>query len=213
MPDAHLPEFQLHVRALSFAYAGQARRVVDLWSQDFGPGLVWLRGANGTGKSTRLKLLAGALAPQYGSAELQGCDLLRQPLDYRRQVAFVGAEPPPFEHLSPAEYFGFLSGLYPRADAAVWQQHIEGFGLQPFLDQPLRSLSTGTQHKAALATALALGTPLLLLDEPLNALDAASLTHLRKELSRAAQATDRLLLLVSHEELGVVPSACVELSA
>ncbi|MCV2421379.1 ATP-binding cassette domain-containing protein [Paucibacter sp. DJ2R-2] len=213
MPDAHRPEFQLHVRALSFAYAGQARRVVDLWSQDFGPGLVWLRGANGTGKSTRLKLLAGALAPQYGSAELQGCDLLRQPLDYRRQVAFVGAEPPPFEHLSPSEYFGFLSGLYPRADAAAWQQHIEGFGLQPFLGQPMRSLSTGTQHKAALATALALGTPLLLLDEPLNALDAASLTHLRGELSRAAQSTDRILLLVSHEELGVVPSARVELSA
>jgi len=213
MPDPQAPDFHLHVRALSFAYAGQARRVVDLWSQDFGPGLVWLRGANGTGKSTRLKLLAGALAPQYGSAELQGCDLLQEPLAYRRQVAFVGAEPPPFEHLSPAEYFGFLSGLYPRADAAAWQQHIEGFGLQPFLGQPLRSLSTGTQHKAALATALALGTPLLLLDEPLNALDAASLTHLRKELSRAAQATDRLLLLVSHEELGVVPSACVELSA
>jgi len=213
MPDPQAPDFHLHVRALSFAYAGQARRVVDLWSQDFGPGLVWLRGATGTGKSTRLKLLAGALAPQYGSAELQGCDLLQEPLAYRRQVAFVGAEPPPFEHLSPAEYFGFLSGLYPRADASAWQQHIEGFGLQPFLGQPLRSLSTGTQHKAALATALALGTPLLLLDEPLNALDAASLTHLRKELSRAAQATDRLLLLVSHEELGVVPSACVELSA
>jgi len=213
MPDAHHPDFRLQVRALSFAYAGQARRVVDLWSHDFGPGLVWLRGANGTGKSTRLKLLAGALEPQYGSAELQGCDLLRQPLDYRRQVAFVGAEPPPFEHLSPAEYFAFLSGLYPRADAAAWRGHVEGFGLQPFLSQPLRSLSTGTQHKAALATALALGTPLLLLDEPLNALDAASLTHLRRELARAAEATDRLLLLVSHEELGVVPSACVELSA
>lgn len=214
MTDApHPTDFRLQVRALSFAYPGQTRRVVDLWSQDFGPGLVWLRGANGTGKSTRLKLLAGALAPQYGSAELQGCDLLRQPLEYRRQVAFVGAEPPPFEHLSPSEYFGFLSGLYPRADVADWQQHIEGFGLQPFLGQPLRSLSTGTQHKAALAAALALNTPLLLLDEPLNALDAASLAHLRQVLARAAEARDRLLLLVSHEELGVAPSACVELSA
>jgi len=213
MPDAHAPDFHLHVRALSFAYAGQTRRVVDLWSQDFGPGLVWLRGANGTGKSTRLKLLAGALAPQYGSAELQGYDLLRQPLAYRRQVAFVGAEPPPFEHLSPAEYFAFLSGLYPRADAAAWRGHVEGFGLQPFLHQPLRSLSTGTQHKAALAAALALNTALLLLDEPLNALDAASLTHLRAQLQRAAEARDRLLLLVSHEEPGVAASACVELSA
>ena len=201
----------LHTEALSYAYGNSSRRVVDLWSQDFAPGLVWLRGPNGSGKSTRLKLLAGMLMPQYGSARLAGVDLMRQPLEYRRLVAFVGAEPPPFEHLSPAERFGFLSRLYPHADAASWRAHVEGFGLQPFLNQPLRTLSTGTQHKAALAAALALHTPLLLLDEPLNALDAASLAHLRGVLGEAALRRNRLALVVSHEELGVAPSACLEL--
>ncbi len=201
----------LHIEALSYAYSN-SRRVVDLWSQALAPGLVWLRGPNGSGKSTRLKLLAGMLQPQYGSARLAGVDLLREPLDYRRCVSFVGAEPPPFEHLSPAERFDFLSRLYPQADRASWHAHVAGFGLTPFLNQPLRTLSTGTQHKAALAAALALHTPLLLLDEPLNALDAASLAHLRGVLGEAALWRNRLALVVSHEELGVVPSACLDLT-
>lgn len=203
-----MPEPLLHIEMLSYAYSG-GKRVVDLWSQALAPGLVWLRGPNGSGKSTRLKLLAGMLQPQYGSARLVGVDLLRQPLDYRRMVCCVGAEPPPFEHLSPAERFAFLSRLYPLADRASWQAHVEGFGLQPFLKQPLRTLSTGTQHKAALAAALALHTPLLLLDEPLNALDAASLAHLRGVLGDAALWRERLVLVVSHEDLNVKPSACL----
>lgn len=195
----------LNVRSLSFAY--ERRRIVDLWSESFDAGLVWLRGPNGVGKSTRLKLLAGALAPQYGTALLNGrVDLLADPLAWRREVAWVSAEPPPFEHLSPAELFGFLSGLYPRAERERWESHIEGFGLAPFLRQPLRQLSTGTQHKAALAAALALGTTVLLLDEPLNALDDASLAHWRACMAEAAASPDRLMLVVSHEELGVAPT-------
>jgi len=195
----------LQTRQLSFAYTEQ--RIVDLWTQDFSAGLCWLRGPNGSGKSTRLKLLAGALVPQHGTAAISGVDLLQAPLAYRREVCLVSAEPPPFEHLSPAERFGFLAGLYPQADAQEWARHVDGFGLGPMLQQPLRELSTGTQHKAALAAALALRTRVLLLDEPLNALDAASLAHLRVMLAEAASAQDRLTLVVSHEELGVAPTA------
>ena len=199
----------LAIKSLSFAY--ERRRIVDLWSEAFDPGLCWLRGPNGVGKSTRLKLLAGALAPQYGTAVLKGHDLATEPLAYRRQVAWVSAEPPPFEHLSPAELFGFLGGLYPRADPEQWDAHVEGFGLAPFLNQPLRQLSTGTQHKAALAAALALNTSLLLLDEPLNALDDKSLSHWRDCMAQAAKSSDRLMLVVSHEELGVEPTRTLTL--
>ncbi|MDM4768400.1 ATP-binding cassette domain-containing protein [Pelomonas sp. SE-A7] len=200
----------LTAHSLSFAY--ERRRIVDLWSHEFGPGLCWLRGPNGSGKSTRLKLLAGALQPQWGSARVAGMDLKTQGLDYRREVAFVGAEPPPFEHLSPVERFGFLGRLYPRSDASLFERHVDGFGLRPFLNQPLRALSTGTQHKAALAAALALGTRVLLLDEPLIALDAAAQAHLQSVLAQAAAETGRLTLVVSHEALGVEPSAVVELA-
>ena len=200
----------LTLQSLSFAY--ERRRIVDLWSEAFEPGLCWLRGPNGVGKSTRLKLLAGALTPQYGTAVLNGIELGADPLAWRRETAWVSAEPPPFEHLSPAELFGFLSGLYPRADRRQWQAHLEGFGLAPFLKQPLRHLSTGTQHKAALAAALALNTTLLLLDEPLNALDDASLAYWRGCMADALPSNERLMLVVSHEELGVTPSHVVNLA-
>jgi ABC-2 type transport system ATP-binding protein len=209
MSTTQTPLLQTHL--LSFAYT--ERRIVDLWTQSFEPGLCWLRGPNGAGKSTRLKLLAGALAPQHGSASIAGIDLLQAPLAYRREACFVSAEPPPFEHLSPAERFAFLAGLYPNADAGEWARHVEGFGLSSLQHQPLRELSTGTQHKAALAAALALRTRVLLLDEPLNALDANSLVHLRQELAQAAAAPDRLTLVVSHEELGVAATAELVLGA
>ena len=124
----------------------------------------------------------------------------------RDMLVFARGDLPLPDRLSPAELFGFLRGLYPRADARRWDAHIEGFGLAPFLHQPLRQLSTGTQHKAALAAALALGTTLLLLDEPLNALDEASLVHWRHCMAEAAASTDRLMLVVSHEALGVPPT-------
>ena len=74
------------------------------------------------------------------------------------------------------------------------------FGLGPHLGQRLSALSTGTQRKVALATALAVGTAVMLLDEPLNALDAASLAHLQGSLQAAAACTQQAWLVASHPD-------------
>ena len=74
------------------------------------------------------------------------------------------------------------------------------FGLAPHLGQRLSALSTGTQRKVALATALAVGTAVMLLDEPLNALDAASLAHLQGSLQAAAACTQQAWLVASHPD-------------
>lgn len=190
----------LEVRGLTFSYPG--RHVFTGWQGDFGAGLTWVRGSNGSGKSTLLKLLAGALRPLTGTLRVAGVDAAEHPLDYRREVFWCGPGAIAFEHLHPREYCALLRGLYPRLDLAAVDAHVQGFGLAPFLGKRLSELSTGTQRKVWLAAALAANTRVVLLDEPLNALDAASLQHLLAQLATAARSPQQALVVASHEPPG-----------
>ena len=190
----------LQVRELSYSYP--ARPVFSAWSADFGPGLSWVRGGNGSGKSTLLKLLAGVLPPLAGSLAVRGIDAAHRPLDYRREVFWCGPAAIAFDHLRAPEYYAFLRGLYPRFDAAAVAMHVTGLGLERFQGARLAELSTGTQRKVWLAAALSAGTAVTLLDEPLNALDAASLHYLLARLAALTTAADRAWIVASHEPLG-----------
>jgi ABC-type multidrug transport system ATPase subunit len=191
---------ELQVRDLSFSYGD--RPMFDGWSEVFGGGLTWLRGSNGSGKSTLLKLLAGALSPTSGQVAVDGMDQATRPMEFRRRVFWCGPGPVAFDHLSPQEYFAFIRGLYASWDDAAMAHHVHGFGLAPHLHAPLRTRSTGTQRKVWLVAALCAGTPVTLLDEPLNALDAASLVHLRTSLAGHANDPRRVWIVATHEALG-----------
>ncbi len=198
----------LNVEALSFSYP--RRHVFTGWSANFGAGITWLRGPNGCGKSTLLKLLAGALPPLLGRRLVLGIDADAQPLDYRREVFWCGPSGVPFDHLSITEYLGFIRGLYPRFDVEAVATHLRGFGLWPLRGKRLNTLSTGTQRKVALSAALAVGSRVVLIDEPLNALDEASLAWLREAFARCAADTACAWIIASHEPV-TAPQAGVRL--
>jgi ABC-type multidrug transport system ATPase subunit len=190
----------LSARRLVFSHP--QRHVFSGWSADFPAGLTWIRGANGSGKSTLLQLLAGALPLQSGQLTVRGIDAATDPIAYRRDVFFCGPGPIAFDHLRPAEFFGFMLGLYPRFDASALEAHIRAFGLGPHLDMRLAALSTGTQRKVWLAAALVAGSAAVLVDEPVSALDAASLAHLHDTLLRCATDRAQAWIVTSHESLG-----------
>jgi len=194
---APAPTAVLQVQGLSFSYPG--RHVFTHCSADFPPGLTWLRGSNGSGKSTLLKLLAGVLTPLTGRLWVSGIEAAAQPIDYRREVFWCGPGAIAFDHLRAPEYFAFLHGLYPRWDAAALSVQVHALGLDGFMTQRLNELSTGTQRKVWLAAALVAGTAVVLLDEPLNALDAASAARLLEQLALAARSTQQAWLVASHE--------------
>ena len=187
----------LSAQSLSFAYLGRA--VFSNWSMSFGPGLTWLQGPNGQGKSTLLKLLGGALTPSAGQLQVAGIGVRAQPLAYRREVFWCGPGELPFGHLRAVEYFGFLQGLYPRFDASQLKTHLQGLGLVPHLGTLIGAMSTGTQRKVWLAAALVVGTRAVLLDEPLNALDPDSVAYARRELAAQALGSGQAWLVTSHE--------------
>lgn len=199
----------LLVQDLSFAYPG--RPVFDGWSARLEPGITWLRGRNGSGKSTLLKLLAGALPPLLGTLAVNGIAAAAQPLDYRREVFWCGPGAIAFDHLRAPEYYAFLGSLYPRFDPLSAARHADNFGLRPFIGARLSELSTGTQRKVWLAAALAAGTSVVLLDEPLNALDSPSLAHLHQALGQAAGSGRQAWVIASHEAPLPAPAPLREL--
>jgi ABC-type multidrug transport system ATPase subunit len=200
----------LRIDSLAFSYPG--RHVLAGWSADIGAGLTWLHGPNGCGKSTLLKLIGGALQPLAGRCTVAGMAMDDQPIAYRREVFWCGSGPPAFDHLRITEYLGFMRGLYPRFDEAQAQRHLRGFGLLPFADRRIATLSAGTQRKAWLVAAFAAGTSAVLIDEPFNALDEASARWLRDRLGDATRQREQVWLVASHEAIDASDGAVREIA-
>jgi molybdate transport system ATP-binding protein len=171
--------------------------------------LVVLLGPNGAGKTTLLRALAGLVELERGRVALDGVVLedtrtrARVPTE-RRPIGVVFQDYLLFPHLSALENvaFGLRARGVPRAEArrsaAAWLQRV---GLAEHGGSRPRALSGGQAQRVALARA-AVGDPrLLLLDEPLAALDAASRSEVRRDLRRHLRSFDGTSLLVTHDPL------------
>jgi ABC-2 type transport system ATP-binding protein len=162
------------------------------------PGITWLRGANGKGKTTLLKLLAGALAPAAGTVAMNGVDSVQAPVAYRLSSFYCGGESPDLPWLTVTEWIDLHLALYPAANRKALKAQLAAFGILDVLPQAITTLSLGQHKKLQLALALALPVTLLLIDEPFNGLDATGMAHLREELERRAATREACIVLTSH---------------
>jgi molybdate transport system ATP-binding protein len=177
--------------------------------------LVVLLGPNGAGKTTLLRALAGLVALDRGRLVLDGVVLEdaeageHVPTE-RRPIGFVFQDYLLFPHLSALENvaFGLRARGLPRAEArrrsAAWLDRV---GLAGQAGSRPRALSGGQAQRVALARAMVSDPRLLLLDEPLAALDAASRTEVRRELRRHLASFDGTRLLVTHDPLEAIALA------
>jgi ABC-2 type transport system ATP-binding protein len=186
----------LQIDALEFSYAGRA--IFAGWSHRFQQGITWLRGSNGSGKTTLLKIIGGAMATHAGEIKLGDLECAAQPLDYRRRVFLCAGETPALPWLKTRELFDLYLSLYPVVQLDVFYQHLDAFGLHAVLDQPVSTLSLGQHKKMQLAIALALPVSLLLLDEPFNGVDQASLEYLQAQLALPQRLVQQTIILTSH---------------
>ncbi|HEV7534344.1 MAG TPA: ABC transporter ATP-binding protein, partial [Acidimicrobiia bacterium] len=177
--------------------------------------VVGLLGPNGAGKTTLLRILAGLLVPDEGRVVLDG-----RVLDDSATGVHVPAEARPvgvvfqnyvlFPHLSALENvaFGLRSRGVPKAEArtraAEWLDRV---GLAEFSSNKPKQLSGGQAQRVALARALATEPRLLLLDEPLAALDASTRLETRRELRRQLDGYDGVRILVTHDPMEAIALA------
>lgn len=197
----------LQVDGLCFAYP--QRKLFSGWSARISPGVTLVRGGDGVGKTTLLRLLAGVLTAQGGALHVHGHSLAGQPSLYRQQVFWVDPRTDAHDPLTPADWFRSLPALYPSFDEASLPALVDGFGLSPHLDKPLYMLSTGSKRKVWLAAGFASGAALTLLDEPFAALDKASAGFVLELLDDAARHPSRAWLVAHYAPPGDVPLAAV----
>jgi molybdate transport system ATP-binding protein len=169
-------------------------------------------GPNGSGKSTLLAVLAGLLAPNDGVVRWRDRHLTRVPGSgsvppSRRRVGLLGQDALLFPHLTAAENvaFGPRSQGRSRRDAtALARRWLERLDVEALADRRPREISGGQAARVALARALAAEPEVLLLDEPLAALDVAAAPGLRQTLADAVRETGTTTVLVSHDLLDAV---------
>jgi heme exporter protein A len=173
----------------------------------------WLhvRGANGVGKTSLLRLLAGLAQPADGEITWQGAPIGASAAAYRADLLFLGHQGALKDDLSALENIelaGALDGSPPaRSDVLA---ALRRFGLQGREDLPVRVLSAGQKRRVLLARLLTRKAKLWVLDEPFTALDARAVTMLSdligEHLGRGGMA-----VVTSHQPISVAGGKAVEL--
>ena len=167
------------------------------------PGSVtWLRGRNGRGKTSLLRLLAGLSSPMAGSLHVAGRSLREGGPGWRRQWLYIGHQNALKDDLSASEALQFLAKLHgaPFSQAEV-EVALRRLGIFNRRHAPVRTLSQGQRRRVALARlVLQRASPLWLLDEPFDALDSEGIAALNSVISDHA-AAGGCVLLTSHQPL------------
>lgn len=166
--------------------------------------LMHISGANGTGKTTLLRVVCGLLRPEQGQVCWNGQRIGDDPEGFHRRLAYASHEPALKGDLTALENLEFMVGLRRRIGRAALEGVLERTGVLHCADLPVRVLSAGQRRRVALARVLALEAELWLLDEPYTHLDAAGATLLTDLLVEHI-ARGGLGLVVAHHELPAAP--------
>lgn len=189
----------LEIRALSKGFAGVA--AVDGLDLDVAAGEIYaLLGPNGAGKTTTLRMVTGLARPDAGSIRVFGVDALADPIAAKQMLAWLPDEPLLYDKLTAAEYLAFIAGLWRvPADLAAERAGtlLARLGLADKRDVRCEGFSRGMKQKLALAGALIHGPRLLILDEPLTGLDAAS-ARVVKDMLIEIVAAGATVIITTH---------------
>jgi putative spermidine/putrescine transport system ATP-binding protein len=159
-------------------------------------------GPSGSGKTTTLRIIAGFEQPNNGEVRLHGRDVVGVP-PYERNIGMVFQDYALFPHMSVAENIGFPleARQVPRDERKRRVEEILAVvGLKGFGDRRPRQLSGGQQQRVALARALVFNPEIVLLDEPLGALDKKLRGVMQLEILRIAKSLGTTVISVTHDQ-------------
>lgn len=162
-----------------------------------------LLGANGSGKSTFIRLVSGLLTLDAGRVEVFGHDLVREEMAVKRLINRVSVDAAFFKKLSPAENLSFAARLYgldageARRKGALIMARL-GIG-EKRMGRPVEQMSRGMQQKVAIARAILTSPTLLLLDEPTTGLDPRSKLDVQSFVEELRADHDATIVLTTHD--------------
>lgn len=184
----------IKIENISYGYKPKQPIFNDI-SLEVGSGIYGLLGENGVGKTTLIHLICGLLFPWKGECKIDNCNSAQRSPELLSHYFFL-----PEEMQMPAEsiyqFAAHHSVFYPHFNRKEFEQNLEELHIDG--KQKLSAVSYGQQKKAMLAYALALHTPLTLLDEPTNGLDITSRQALKRIISRSVD-DESTLLISTHQ--------------
>jgi putative spermidine/putrescine transport system ATP-binding protein len=198
-PDRGIGRLQLERVSRSY---GEVRAVDDV-SLDVASGeFITLLGPSGSGKTTTLKIIAGFTRANMGRVVLDGRDITTMP-PHRRHIGMVFQNYALFPHMTAAENVAFplrirkvsRREISKRVEDALAMVHLPGMG-----DRFARQLSGGQQQRIALARALVFQPNVLLMDEPLGALDKKLREAMQLEIVRISRQVGVTVIYVTHDQ-------------
>ncbi|WP_224484920.1 ABC transporter ATP-binding protein [Robertkochia aurantiaca] len=158
------------------------------------PGIYAVLGPNGSGKTTLIKSILGMVIPDKGEIFFKGNDISKSP-DYRNDIDYLPQIANFPANLTVKEIFSMIKDL--RGGQASDQELMAAFGLSPFMDKRLNTLSGGTKQKVNIVLSLMFNSKLIILDEPTTGLDPVALIRL-KELLLQEKAAGKTILITTH---------------
>ena len=191
----------LTLETLTKRFPGAAAPAVDNLSLTIAPGeLFALLGPNGAGKTTTINCLLGFLTPDAGRALIDGLDVVREPLETKRRLAYIPEQVNLYGTFSGVEnlaYFSELAGhRYPDTDL---RRFLAEAGLQTDAhNRRVSGYSKGMRQKVGIAIALAKQAKALLLDEPTSGLDPSA-SHEFSQLLRQLRERSVAILMATHD--------------
>lgn len=174
--------------------------------------VVHLKGQNGSGKTSLLRMLCGFAQPVAGRMTWNGSQYPGDTDTFRHKVAYIGHRRGVSEELTPLENLRFANELDSQRSETACQNALERVQLTHVAKTPTRYLSAGQNQRTALARLLVSNAPLWLLDEPFNALDPSG-RSIAETLIAEHSGRGGISIIATHQlmSLGSIPTKTVDL--
>lgn len=174
-----------------------AKPVLEIPSLVLNKDIYWLKGNNGSGKTTFLKILSGLL-PFEGNISVNGVNIKKHPLQYRKSISYAEAEPLYPSYLTGRDLLDFFSAIR-KADKSDLKNLTDIFQIGPYIDSPIGTYSSGMIKKLSLVLAFTGNPQWILLDEPLVTLDTATAPKVYELITGYYEHRGTAFLLASHQ--------------
>lgn len=187
----------IHINQVQKYYDG--RLILSIPDYTFNNGVYWIKGINGSGKTTFLKILSGMM-PFQGDVTINNSSLKKQAVDYRRQVSFAEAEPQYPSFITGYDLVRYYQQIRQAPEKQV-QRLVEFSGLKQALNSPTGTYSSGMVKRLSLLLAFIGQVAWIILDEPLATLDVEATHALPDLIQEYQQQYGTNFIFSSHQSL------------
>lgn len=173
-------------------------------------------GPNGAGKSTTMKMITGFLEPTSGTVEVNGHDVLENPLSVKRSIGYLPEGAPAYGEMTVKNFLNFIADIR-QLNGAIRKKRldevIETINIGTVIDQSIETLSKGFKRRVGLAQAILHDPNILILDEPTDGLDPNQKHEVRNLIKKMSK--EKAIIISTHilEEVDAVCTRAIIISS